>query len=319
MATTTGAVYPEHALFRTYELLEQILSYIDHPTLRQCRLVNSFFHRVIDQNDRLCRTWRQRLRLRQLKVLLGGAANVGKRTLITKWARLPPDMMKRYSARPHPRVIKLRQTEGENWLAEIHFFDGDAAGLDESKGLELLAQWLNGVRAVVLVYSAGSRYSFNVARAWGRRIKRRDRAPGGGIREHDRDAMQTTRQVILLGIIATKCDLPPPARVVDPGEGAALASGHGVPFWQVSSKFETANMEQPINDFWRLFRDVKMREKAEKQAREKLAAAEAVLEGHSPLRVAEGDRSELKRSVGVDAVSLMAVMKRHLIDTPAWN
>lgn len=185
-----------HPLFQTYELLEQILLYLDHTSLRSCRLANTFWHTIIEQNHELSTTYRQRLRMRQLKILVLGAPNVGKRSLIKKWCPTAQEAQ-RQGLRLQNALVRLPETDGEVWLAQMWSLDGES-GLDSLTNPNFLGESLV-LDALVLVYDVGSRNSFDeLARWWragmlsfdgGQKIEIKPSAGGYASRWSDREEM----------------------------------------------------------------------------------------------------------------------------------
>lgn len=289
----------------TYEILEQVFTCLDRISLRQARLVNIFWHSIIEQNAGLCATYRQRLRLRQLRVVLLGESNFGRHHLIKDWcysgsaaARLA------YDPKMRDAHVSLPQADGETWLAEMSDFGGEA-------GSEVLGEGLSDgkgrVGAYVLVYDVVFRHSFEVfEKIW--RIEslsthddqsvereeestiptREDSGSDGKVQSHfdllnfftraeqrnecerHRGRYSTTGgRPVLLALIATNDELDVAFRQVQSFEGRDLAAEMDVPFFQISmhSQDPAMDVKAPLKCFWQMYRKGWMKERVRVQKR----------------------------------------------------
>lgn len=120
-------IKPPPPLLETCDPLEHILLCLNDKILRTARLVNYFWHILIQQPPTLCATWRQRLRLRLLRINLLGTTNVEQRSLVRRWCWLSPKeaIVPRYRGYDSS-VVKLPETDGEIWTAEFGHCDWES-------------------------------------------------------------------------------------------------------------------------------------------------------------------------------------------------
>lgn len=298
-----------HPVFRTYEILEQILTCLDHVSLRHARLVDSFWHTVIAQNSLLCLRYRQCLRLRVLRLLVLGVGDIGKRSLVRKCCYSSQSEQKSWDPGFSHAYVNLPETDGETWMAQMEIYHGEAelaVVRGKPGGLQPLSAW-------VLVYQVGSRNCFEEITRWWKegRLnpglrdagKRRSGTPNAiGPADSDNEGTSQLRALlsalmkyvqmskpkldqpplrgtttahaspILLALVGTKdLDLEEESRAVDASEGEALANEMGVPFFEISFRSDRvqADLGSLLQSFWRTYRAAWMKTRAEQQRREK--------------------------------------------------
>jgi len=246
---------PVQKVIQTYELLEHILSFLDSPSLRDARLVNTFWRTIIRKSESLEARANTPTRMRDLAFLLLGANGSGKQTLIEKWC-FGDRVIFGYDPTLGDNWSLHRKVEREWWRVNLYnTHDGFPT---------MMAHYFAHADAYVLVYSVSSRHSFIAAQKWQERLTSRTEPVGQLVTTpQSSHSRKNAEKAVLLGVIATKCDVQPHEVEVQKSEGERLARDFGCPFFRTSSVADI-NCEQTMQELLKTYKTVKLGQMTQK-------------------------------------------------------
>lgn len=219
---------------RTYELLEQILGHLDPHSLRQARLVNTYWLAIVRNSPVLTPRSTTSNRPRTTTTIPIAAPSVGLTSLVLRFAN--PDVAAApfpFPSDPTPASTFHGQltVDHERWKV-----DGSVAGhLHEHRHSSLLGHLLAHSDTYILLYAVCSRPSFTALREWLAQMTR-PTEPLSLLVATTPAPRRGRRQCIPAAVLATQTDLPAEQWAVSPSEGAALARELECAFVETSAK-----------------------------------------------------------------------------------
>lgn len=269
---------------QTYELLEQILAYLDPHSLRQARLVNNYWHSIVCDSSTLAGRFLEADRPRNVSTVPIGVPGVGINSLVTRFAHadvaaaaFPFDPDPTWEPAFRSRIV----VDSERWL-----IDGTMGGYlhDESSGareVRFLGQTLANCDTYMLLYSVSSRFSFDRLRAWVEQMNSGTEPLSLLVATKNRATRRRGGQrCVPAAVVSTKNDLHAELWAVQPSEGAAFARELGCPFVETSAK-TGAGVQEAFAEACRTYKRARLETLAQRSKRSSLgrgvpaAAAEA--------------------------------------------
>ena len=258
----------------TYELLEHILEYLDPRSLRQARLVETYWQNIIQNSSRHTARLMQSDRPRQLHTVLVGVRGCGMNSLVNTFILGPTDSFP-WADDPtwEPCFRRATIVDNERWM-----IDGSMDGyLDDRSHASFLGHTFRHSETYMLLYSMTSRESFDQLKVWLSSMESATEPLSMLIAKRatpNRSKSSDTgpKQCIPAALISTKNDLDSSRRAVSPAEGATLARELGCPFIETSAK-TGAGVEQVFAEVCRTYKRVRLEEIRQRSIRLSLTKA----------------------------------------------